>query len=418
MNQTFSLLFYLKKPKDYKEGLVSIYARITVEGKRAELTTGVKCEPTKWNSKGGKPLGHTEEAKSLTKYLDSIKNRIYDGYNRLIITKGNITAENIKNAYFGKLDEPEPEKVIGILEVFQDHNKKVEALLGKEFAPGTLERYKTSLKHTKDFIYWKYKLDDYDIKKINHGFITEYEFYLRSQRNCTNNTTLKYIKNFGKIVRICIANSWIDRNPFANFKVKLKEIERVFLSKEELAAVENKIFNTKRLNQIRDVFLFSCYTGLAYADVKKLDKSQIVIGIDGEKWIYTNRQKTDTRSNIPILPVAQAILDKYANDPQCLQTTKVLPVLSNQKMNEYLKEIATLCDIDKDFTYHTARHTFATTVTLTNGVPIESVSKMLGHKDLKTTQHYAKILDTKVSSDMKLLRDKFKTETSLKIVNV
>lgn len=409
MNQTFSLLFYLKKPKDYKGGLLFIYARITINGKRAEFTSGIKCDPEKWNSEGGKPLGYTEESKSLTKYLDTIKGKVYEAHNRLIITNANITAESLKSAYFGEYGETA--KVIGILEVFQDHNNKVEALLGKDFAPGTLERYKTSLKHTRDFIFWKYKLTDYDIKKINHGFITEYEFYLRSQRNCTNNTAIKYIKNFGKIVRICIANDWIDRNPFANFKVKLKEIERVFLSKEELAAVENKVFNTKRLNQIRDIFVFSCYTGLAYADVKKLDKSQIAIGIDGEKWIYTNRQKTDTRSNIPILPTAQAILDKYANDIECINKNKLFPVLSNQKMNEYLKEVATLCGIDKDFTYHTARHTFATTVTLNNGVPIESVSKMLGHKDLKTTQHYAKILDSKVSGDMKLLREKFKTQT-------
>lgn len=402
MNQTFSLLFFLKKPKDYKSGPVFIYVRITVNGKRAEFSSGVKCDPEKWNSKGGKTLGFNEEAKALIKYLDTIKSKIYEAHNRLVMTNAPISAESIKNIYSGVT-----EKTINILEAFQDHNTKMEALLGQEYANGTLERYKTSLRHTKEFIEWKYKVSDMDIKNINHAFITEYEFYLRSVRKCSNNTTLKYIKNFGKIIRICIANSWIDKNPFANFKVKLKEIERVFLSKEELEAVVTKVFSTKRLGQIRDVFVFSCYTGLAYADVKKLDKSQIAIGIDGEKWIYTNRQKTDTRSNIPILPVAQAILDKYKDDITCINSNKLLPVLSNQKMNEYLKEIATLCEIDKDFTYHTARHTFATTVTLTNGVPIESVSKMLGHKDLKTTQHYAKILDSKVSSDMKLLRDKF-----------
>lgn len=344
----------------------------------------------------------------MIKYLDTIKGKVYEAHNRLITTNAIITTETLKGAYFGELEETE--KVIGIIEAFKGNNNKVEALLGKEYAPGTLERYKTSLKHTRDFIFRKYKLADYDIKKINHGFVTEYEFYLRSERNCTNNTTIKYIKSFGKIIRICIANGWIDKNPFGNFKVKLKEIERVFLCKEELAAVENKVFNTKRLNQIRDIFVFSCYTGLAYADVKKLDKSQIAIGIDGEKWIYTNRQKTDTRSNIPILPAAKIILDKYADDIECINKNKLFPVLSNQKMNEYLKEVATLCGIDKDFTYHTARHTFATTVTLNNGVPIESVSKMLGHKDLKTTQHYAKILDSKVSVDMKLLKEKFNTQ--------
>lgn len=407
MNQTFSLLFFLKKPKDYTVGPVFIYVRITVNGKRAEFSSGVKCDPEKWNSKGGKPLAFNEEGKALIKYLDTIKNKVYDAHNRLIMLNIPITAENIKNRYSGVI-----EKAINILEVFQDHNNKMEALLGQEYANGTLERYKTSLRHTKEFIEWKYKISDMDIKDINHAFVTEYEFYLRSERKCSNNTTLKYIKNFGKIIRICIANGWIDKNPFANFKVKLKEIERVFLSKEELEAVTTKVFSTKRLGQIRDVFVFSCYTGLAYAYVKKLDKSQIAIGIDGEKWIYTNRQKTDTRSNIPILPVAQAILDKYKDDITCINTNKLLPVLSNKKMNEYLKEIATLCEIDKDFTYHTARHTFATTVTLTNGVPIESVSKMLGHKDLKTTQHYAKILDSKVSEDMKLLRERFQNKIS------
>ncbi|MEO6302901.1 MAG: site-specific integrase, partial [Bacteroidia bacterium] len=288
----------------------------------------------------------------------------------------------------------------------EDHNNKIQALIRDEYAPGTVERYKTSLKHTKDFIKWKYNVSDVDISDINHAFITEYEFYLRTERKCNNNSAIKYIKNFKKIIRICIANGWIDRDPFANYKAKVKEVERVFLSKEDLEILASKVFRTKRLDQIRDIFLFSCFTGLAYADVKKLDKSQVARGIDGENWIYTNRQKTDTRSNIPILPMAQSILDKYANDPECINHDKLLPVLSNQKMNEYLKEIAILCEIEKDFTFHTARHTFATTVTLSNGVPIESVSKMLGHKDLKITQHYAKILDSKVSEDMKLLRQK------------
>jgi site-specific recombinase XerD len=176
---------------------------------------------------------------------------------------------------------------------------------------------------------------------------------------------------------------------------------------EEMKVLASKKFVTERLNQVKDIFLFSCFTGLAYIDVKKLTKNNITIGIDGEKWIYTNRQKTDTRSNIPLLPIAEEIIAKYKEHPQCLNEGKLLPVLSNQKMNAYLKEMADVCGITKELTFHIARHTFATTVTLTNGVPIESVSKMLGHKNLRTTQHYAKILDSKVSVDMKLLKDKF-----------
>jgi integrase len=186
-----------------------------------------------------------------------------------------------------------------------------------------------------------------------------------------------------------------------------REIERPYLTQEELVAISTKTFIAPRINQVRDIFLFSCYTGLAYADVKKLSRSEISTGIDGEKWIFTHRQKTETSTRLPLLPPAQEILDRYAEHPQCLNEARLLPVLSNQKMNGYLKEIADICGITKKMTTHTARHTFATTVTLTNGVPIETVSRMLGHKNLKTTQHYAKILDIKVSEDMSVLRSKF-----------
>jgi len=403
MNKTFSLLFYVKKSKKLANGTAPIYLRITVDGTPREITTKRHIEPDKWNSNAQKVNGNTEEIKALNAYLKTLEQEVYETQHQLLKDKQAVTTVGLKNKLLG-IDE----RKRYLVPIFEDHNSKVKALLGDEFAPGTLERYKTSLKHTIDFLKWKYNVSDIEISEINHSFITEYEFYLRSVRKCNNNSAVKYIKNFGKIIRICLANGWLDKNPFANYKAKVKEVERVFLNNEELEIIATKEFRTKRLNQIRDIFLFSCYTGLAYADVKKLDKSQIVFGIDGEKWIYTNRQKTDTRSNVPLLPMAQVILDKYAHDPECASKGKLLPVLSNQKMNEYLKEIACLCEIEKEFTYHTARHTFATTVTLTNGVPIESVMKMLGHKDLKTTQHYAKILNSKVSEDMKSLKEKLK----------
>jgi site-specific recombinase XerD len=401
MNESFSLLFYLKKPKDYHGGPLFIYARITINGKRSELSVGVKCDPEKWNSKGGKPLGHNEDAKSLQKHLDTVKRKVYEAHHHLMVKNITITPEHLKNEYLGVTEKPR-----NIIEIFHDHNKRMETLIGQEYAIGTVERYKTSLKHTVDFLQWKFKVSDIDIKVIDHAFITDYEYYLRSVRKCNNNSAVKYIKNFGKVVRLCIANGWLEKNPFANYKARIKEVDRIFLSKEELEIVINKEFRTKRLSQIRDIFVFSCFTGLAYADAKKLDKSQIVLGIDGENWIYTNRQKTDTQSNIPLLPMAQSILEKYKEDIDSVNKGKVLPVLSNQKMNEYLKEIAAICGIDKDFTYHTARHTFATTVLIANGVPMETVSKLLGHKDLRITQHYAKILNIKVSDDMKLLKQK------------
>jgi site-specific recombinase XerD len=193
-------------------------------------------------------------------------------------------------------------------------------------------------------------------------------------------------------------------------------VERVYLSEEEIENIINKDFKTDRLSLVRDIFLFSCFTGLAYIDVKNLTKSHISLGIDGEKWIFTHRQKTETASKIPILPITQMIIDKYEDHPECCNQNKLLPILSNQKMNAYLKEIAGVCEIEKDLTFHIARHTFATTVTLTNGVPIESVSKMLGHKNLRTTQHYAKVLDKKVSEDMMILRNKMLNSNKDKII--
>ena len=212
---------------------------------------------------------------------------------------------------------------------------------------------------------------------------------------------------------MCIANGWLDKDPFVNYKTKLKEVERAYLSQEELDILINSSFNTDRLNQVKDIFLFSCYTGLAYADVKKMSQDNLSIGIDGEKWLFINRTKTGTISRVPLLPAAVDVLDKYGLYPSCINQNRLLPVLSNQKMNSYLKEIGDSCQIQKELTFHIARHTFATTVTLNNDVPIETVSKMLGHKNIRTTQHYAKLLDKKISNDMMALRNKL--SNSLKI---
>ena len=229
---------------------------------------------------------------------------------------------------------------------------------------------------------------------------------MKTEKNCAHNTTIKYNTNFKKIVRIAYANDWIVKDSFFNWKGILKTVEREFLDEEEIQRLIEKEFSIHRLNLVKDIFVFSCFTGLAYADVKALNKDNIVIGIDGGRWIKTTRKKTKTKSNIPLLPSAELILKKYEEDSDVLNSNMLLPILSNQKMNAYLKEIADLCEINKNLTFHLARHTFATTITLTNGVPIESVSKMLGHKSLKTTQHYAKIIDRKVSEDMAILKDK------------
>ena len=402
MKTKVSILFYAKRAKASVNGLVPIYTRITINGKRIELSTNRFVEISKWSTEAGKMKGSSEEARSINNHLDLLKIQIIDAQMELIHKKIPVTNETLKSKILG-VDE----RARTLVPIFQDHNNKIKELVGKEYALGTLERYTTSLKHTIEFMQWKYNVSDIDITKIDHAFITDYEFWLRSVRNCANNTAVKYIKNFNKIIKICIANDWLDKNPFANYKSKVKEVERVYLSEAEIQSIIEKDFKTERLSLVRDIFLFSCFTGLAYIDVKNLTKSHISFGIDGEKWIFTNRQKTESASKIPILPVTQMIIDKYSDHPQSNNEDKLLPILSNQKMNAYLKEIAGVCEIEKELTFHIARHTFATTVTLTNGVPIESVSKMLGHKNLRTTQHYAKVLDRKVSEDMRILKDKF-----------
>ena len=402
MKTKVSILFYAKRAKASVNGLVPIYTRITINGKRIELSSNRFVEMSKWSTEAGKMKGNSEEARSINSHLDMLRIQIIDMQMELVHKKIPVTAETLKNKILG-VDE----RARMLIPIFQDHNNKIKELVGKEYAPGTLERYKTSLSHTIEFLQWKYKVSDIEINKIDHAFVTDYEFWLRSVRNCANNTAVKYIKNFNKIIKICLANDWLDKNPFANYKSKVKEVERVYLSEEEIQNIIEKDFKTERLSLVRDIFLFSCFTGLAYIDVKNLTKSHISIGIDGDKWIFTHRQKTESASKIPVLPVTQMIIDKYADHPQAINEEKLLPILSNQKMNAYLKEIAAVCEIEKELTFHIARHTFATTVTLTNGVPIESVSKMLGHKNLRTTQHYAKVLDKKVSEDMKILRNKF-----------
>jgi len=403
MSHTISVLFYARKSRATTQGLIPIYMRITLKGERFGVTTKIYVREDQWSVEAGKMKGSTEEAKRINSLLDAMRARAFD-YQREILNEGKpLTMDTFKHKWLGIVTE----RPRMLLEIFEHHNKQMKDLIGQEFSPLTFERYTTSKKHTHEFIKWKYNVDDMNINDLNYEFITDYEFWLKSKRKCDHNTTIKYLSNFKKIVNICLKNGWLPRNPFLGYKMTKREVERPYLSQEELERISAKTFVAARTNQVRDIFLFCCYTGLAYADVKKLSRAEIGTGIDGEKWIFTHRQKTESATRVPLLPPAQVILERYQDHPQCINDGLLLPVLSNQKMNTYLKEIADACDITKKMTMHTARHTFATTVTLTNGVPIETVSKLLGHKHLKTTQHYAKILDLKVSQDMSMLRNKF-----------
>jgi site-specific recombinase XerD len=236
--------------------------------------------------------------------------------------------------------------------------------------------------------------------------------------DCKKNSTVnKHIQRIRTVIGIAIANEWLEKDPFFLYKAKHEKADVKFLTQEELDTIMAKEFFIERLEHVRDVFIFSCYTGYVYSDVRKFTPHDIVTGMDGLKWIYTGRTKNDNKSNVPLLPQALAIIDKYKSRADTNNGNKLLPVVANSKTNAYLKEIADVCGIRKNLTFHMARHTFATTVTLTNGVPIETVSAMLGHKSLKTTQIYAKVLENKVSADMLNLRDKLKSNSNkLKVV--
>ncbi|MGN6569457.1 MAG: site-specific integrase [Flavipsychrobacter sp.] len=401
IEKSFGLFFFLKQPKNRKCDDRYIYLRITVDGISKEISTKRTWNSTRWDQSAGRPKGKTEEVLKLCAYLDTLKASVYCAKSQLTQADKTITADLLKNYLTGNGEERR--LLIGI---FKTHNEQVSDLIDKDYSYKTLQKYRTTLAHTKAFIAWKYHLDDIDLKDLNYEFAKDFVTWLKIVKKCNHNSTVKYISTLKTVLGECIRKKWLKEDPFRELKLAYKEVEIIPLYANELEAIQNKKFGIERLELVKDIFIFSCYTGLAYVDVGNLKRNQIVRGVDNELWIITRRQKTETPQRVPLLPKALAILEKYHQHPKCLNENFALPVLSNQKMNAYLKEIADVCGIEKKLTFHLARHTFATTVTLSNGVPLETVSKMLGHKNIKQTQHYAKIVDLKISEDMALLRQR------------
>ena len=302
-----------------------------------------------------------------------------------------------------------------MLEEFQKHNDEMKALIGNGYTEATLERFNITKNHVTAFIKFKYNTCDFEFADLNFEFIKDFEFYLRTVRKCANNTTLKYISNFEKIVIRAIDKEIIIKDPFKNFKGKKTKIVKKPISAKELAELERREFSTDRLNTVRDIFVFQCYTGLAYIDAFQLRKADIKDGVDGNQWILSERQKTNSTARIPLLPKAIEILEKYKDHPVCIKRGTVMPVSSNQKMNEYLKEIAALCGFPFTLNTHMARRTFGSTVTLNNNVPINVVKEMLGHSSVKQTESYAITEQATIGREMTLLNKRLhpeKTEMS------
>ena len=401
-----TITFYVKKDKiNHLTGEVAIYARINTEGTSTTFSTNKWTDGKRWKETKQFSKSRDSKERVILSELNDIKVKI-EYKEKEFLTEGiELTAENLKNSFLGKAVFAKA-KSVTFMEAFEFHNKNFQIKINNgERAKASLTKFNSTQTHLKAFIRHQYNADDIALFKLNYEFVDKFDTFLRTEKAIENNTTVKYVQAANKITNLAIKYEWLDKNPFARYEGKLIIEDAIHLTQEELERIENKVFSTERLNIVKDIFLFSCYTSYGPADVKKLTRNDIVNHIDGELWIITERQKTKVESNVPLLPKAKRLIEKYKNHPQCIADNTLLPIRSNQKVNEYLKEIADLCGINKTLHYYVARHTFACWA-LENGVPLEVVSRIMGHKRITQTQHYAKLKDNRVSQEMQKLIEK------------
>lgn len=399
---TFSILFWIYS-KRAKNNQSPIYARITVDGKRLNISLKRKINIKLWSPDKQRAKGTSINAREINQYLDEVHAQLFFCFQELRLSERRITPQMIKSKYFG-----EEKKYYTMRDIMEYHN----AQMFDKLHYNTSRLYLTSQKYILLFIEKEYKQDDIELTALDYNFILKFEHFLRRhkpnhyQPQIGNNAAMKHIQRLRRMVTLAFQIEWIDRDPFIRFKQKLIKTNRGFLTSDELKRLENEAMPCKRLKSVKDMFLFSCYTGLAYSDLMRLKKTNLITGIDGNQWIITRRKKNDNPVKVPLLPKPLALIKKYETNKAALINETLFPSISNQKMNSYLKEIAALVKIAKNVTFHMARHTFATTISLKNGMPIETVSKLLGHTKLTTTQIYAKVVEEKVSEDMQLLKEK------------
>ena len=392
---TLSVLFIIKKAKLLKNGEAPVCMRITVNKRVAEVMIKRSIPVDLWNQKKECSKGKDRVATELNHYINTVRAKVLQIHRELEIDNKPITADIIKDCFYGR------DKVQrSLLEMYAEHNEKCRALIGKEYTESTVTKYDTSINRLKEYIRSCYHRDDIMLAELDGQFIRDFDFWLKTDKHCQNNSALKHLKNLKKVVRIALANDWIKKDPFYGIHFKQEEVNVEFLSREELDILMNKEFAIKRLEQVRDIFVFCCFTALAFVDVQQLSREHLIKDNNGALWIRKARQKTNQMCNIPVLSIPQRILRKYQDNAECIKKGVLLPVISNQRMNAYLKEIADLCGITKRLTTHVARHTAATVVFLANDVSMENVSKILGHSNIRMTQHYAKVLDSSIMRDM------------------
>ena len=410
--ETFSVRFFVRKSRVTNEEFGPLFVRITVNSSRIEISLGKSVATEIWHEKLQKCKGQTKEAKQINDFLELTTFKINEIRHRLIIEGKEITADLLKTRYKGLPDADEIHKPT-ILELYDIHNTKLKELIDIDIAQATYKRHNTSKSHVETFIKYQYGQKDLELDRIDYKFLNDYEHYFKVVRKCNHNSTMKYIKNLGKVIRMGLAEGYMTKNPFDKFKLTYKTVQRDILTIEEVEKLVKLKIKEERLDRVRDLFVFCIYTGLAFVDVTNLKMEHLVKTKQGTTWIKNSRCKTSVSFLIPLLPIPQCLVKKYDSFIKRKIDGSVLPTLSNQKYNSYLKELAIRAKITKNLTSHLARHTFATTITLNEGVPLEVVSKMLGHSDTKTTQIYAKIQEKAILNGMKNLmgiEDKTKKE--------
>jgi integrase len=405
---------YLKGDKKNQNGETAIYSKIYLGNEYSTFSTSKYILQERWKKTNGlKKTLRVDNEINLKNYLKTLSDDIEEKYIELIKTYSGddeITPLFLKKYCFDK----NPEHKITLLEVVDNHNVYFKKQVKKgDRADGTLEKYERMRDVLLDYLQSKHKLKDIQFDKINRPFIYGLDEFLRFERKhgkktgIANNTTVKYIRNISVMVNYNITMGLVSGNPFSIYDGKLKDVDTTFLTLEELKRIENKVFSNRRLDVVKDIFLFSCYTSYAPIDVMNLRQGNYSLDDDLDSWLRTKRQKTKVKTNVLVIPPLKRIIEKYKDDPECVEDNRLVPKLSNTKMNAYLKEVADLCDIDKNLTWYVGRHTFATTVALANGIPMEIISQIMGHKRITQTQHYAKLMDGSVKKHMKNLGNNF-----------
>lgn len=400
--KTFKILFFLRKGKLLKNGEAPICMRITIDRRMCDILIKRSIPVEQWNQAKECSKNKGRSGDELNRYIESIRVRIYQIYRELEESGKSITADRIKDIYYGN---DESRKTL--LQLFSEHNDQCRQLIGKDFVSKTVQRYETTARYLEEFMQKKYKISDIQLNEITPAFVQEFDVFLKVDKKCALNAAVTRLKNIKKMIRIALENDWIKKSPFVGIKFKHEETDPEFLTMEEIQTIVAKEITITRVEQVKDIFCFCIFTGLAFSDVQQLSEEHLVKGKNGEMWIRKARQKTKNMCNIPLLPLPIKLIDKYRNHPECIKKGRLFPVPSNQRMNSYLKEISDICLINKKLSTHVARHSYATSVCLANGVSMENVAKMLGHSDTSITKHYARVLDTSILRDMQKVKDLF-----------